>query len=119
MLVGLFIPWRRARMRKMSVFELLFALLLVSLVLGVGFVGALVWNFARRAEGNALAGAELRARLEAGGQADETRAAELRERLANTQSAMEGVRATLSARQSIEDEARSSLKRLESVIAGS
>ena len=106
-------------MRKMSVVELLFALLLVSLVLSVLFVGAVVWGLARRAEGHKRDVAELRSRLEAGGQADETRAAELRERLANTQSAMEGVRAALSARQSIEEEARTSLRRLESVIAGS
>src|SRR5438552_17659751 len=38
---------------------------------------------------------------------------------ANTQSAMEGLRAALSARQPIEEEARASLKRLEHVIAGS
>ena len=106
-------------MRKMSVLELLFALLLVCLVLGIGFVAALVWGLGRRTEGHARDVAELKARLEAGGLAQETRAAELRERLTNTQAAMEGVRAALSARQSIEEEARTSLKRLESVIAGS
>src|SRR5256714_1136505 len=106
-------------MRKMSVLELLFALLLVCLVVGIGFVGALVWGLGRRTEGHAHDVADLKARLDVGAQAQETRAAELRDRLANTQSALEGVRSALSARQSIEEEARSSLKRLESVIAGS
>ena len=106
-------------MRKMSVLELLFALLLVCLVLGFGFVGALVWGLGRRTESHAHDVADLKARMDAGGTAQETRAAELRERLANTQSAMEGLRAAVSARQSIEEEARASLRRLESVIAGS
>jgi DNA recombination protein RmuC len=106
-------------MRKMSVLELLFALLLVCLVLGIGFVATLVWALGKRSEGHVREVADLKARLESGGLAQESRAAELRDRLANTQSAMEGVRAALSARQSIEEEARSSLRRLESVIAGS
>jgi DNA recombination protein RmuC len=106
-------------MRKMSVLELLFALLLVCLGLGIGFVGALVWGLGRRAEDQARDVADLKARLDSGGLAQESRAAELRDRLANTQSAMEAVRAALSARQSIEEDARASLKRLESVIAGS
>jgi DNA recombination protein RmuC len=106
-------------MRKMSVLELLFALLLVCLVLGTAFVAALVWGLGRRTEAHARDVAEVKARLDAGGLAQEARAAELRERLANTHVAMEGVRAALSARQSIEEEARNSLRRLESVIAGS
>ncbi len=117
--MALFIPRPRAKMRKMSLLELLFALLLVCVGLGVGFVGAQVWSLVRRAESQANDVAELRARLDAGGQADESRAGELRGRLSNTQSAMEGVRAALSARLSIEEEARASLTRLESVIAGS
>src|SRR5437660_3168341 len=119
MLTGLFIPRFGATMRKMSVLELLFALLLVCLVAGVGFVGALAGGLGRRTDGNARDVAELKTRLQAGGQAQETQAAELRERLANTQSTMEGLRAALSARQPIEEEARASLKRLENVIAGS
>ena len=106
-------------MRNMSVLELLFALLLVCLLAGVGVVAVLVWSIVRRTEGNARDVAELKARVQAGGQAHETSAAEVRERLANTQSAMEGLRAALSARQPIEEEARASLKRLEHVIAGS
>jgi DNA recombination protein RmuC len=106
-------------MRKMSVLELLFALLLVCLLAGLGIVGALVWNLVRRADGQARDVAELTARLQSGGQTQESQAAELRERLAQTQSAMEGVRSALTARQTIEEEARASLKRLENVIAGS
>ena len=106
-------------MRKMSVLELLFALLLVCLVLGVAFVGTLVWTLGRRTEGQATDIAELKARLQAGGQSQESQAAEIRDRLAQAQSAMEGMRSALSARQPIEEEARSSLRRLESIIAGS
>ncbi|TMC54815.1 MAG: DNA recombination protein RmuC [Chloroflexi bacterium] len=108
-----------ATMRKMSVLELLFALLLVCLVAGVGFVGALAWGLLRRAEGNARDVAELKSRLESGGQTEESRAAELRERLSHTQAVVEGLRSALTARQPIEEEARASLRRLESVIAGS
>src|SRR5438105_6023551 len=119
MLTGLFIPRFGATMRKMSVLELLFALLLVCLVAGVGFVGALAWGLVRRAEGNARDVAELKSRLESGGQTEESRAAELRERLSHTQVVVEGLRSALAARQPIEEDARASLKRLENVIAGS
>src|SRR6184192_896403 len=119
MLTVLSIPSYGATMRNMSVLELLFALLLVCLLAAIGGIGALVWNLVRRAEGQARDVAELKARVQAGGQAHETSAAELRERLANTQSTMEGLRAALSARQPIEEDARASLKRLEHVIAGS
>jgi DNA recombination protein RmuC len=106
-------------MRNMSVLELLFALLLVCLVAGVGLIGALVWNLVRRAEDQVREVAELRTRLQAGGQTQESQAAELRERLSHTQTVVEGLRSALSARQPIEEEARASLKKLESVIAGS
>ena len=106
-------------MRKMSVLELLFALLLVCLMAGTAVVGALVWGLGRRAEAQARDVAELKARLQSGGQTQETQAVEIRERLAQAQSAMEGLRSAISARQPIEEEARASLKRLESVIAGS
>jgi len=106
-------------MRKMSLLELLFALLLVCLMAGVAGVGALVWNLVRRADGQARDVAELRSWLDAGGRTQESQAAELRERLTHTQSVMEGLRSALSARQPIEEEARASLKRLENVIAGS
>jgi DNA recombination protein RmuC len=106
-------------MRKMSVLELLFALLLVCLVTGVGFVGALVWSLVRQSTTQARDVAELKSRLQAGGQTQETQAAELRERLSHTQSVIEGLRSALTARQPIEEEARASLKRLENVIAGS
>src|SRR5467141_3621675 len=106
-------------MRKMSLLELLFALLLVCLLAGMAGVAFLVWSLVRRAEGQAHDVAELKVRLEAGGQAQGSQAAELRERLSQTQAAMEGLKAALSARQPIEEDARASLRRLESVIAGS
>ncbi len=106
-------------MRNMSVLELLFALLLVCLVAGMGFVGFLAWNLVRRAEGQASDVADLKARLQSGGQTQESQAAELRERLSHTQVVVEGLRSALAARQPIEEEARASLKRLENVIAGS
>src|SRR5438128_1621889 len=106
-------------MPHMSLFELLFALLLVCVLAGVAAVALLAWNLTRRADGQATAVAELRQRMETGGLTQESQSAEIRERLAQTQSVVERLGSALVARQSIEDEARSSLKRLESVIAGS
>src|SRR2546426_9418029 len=106
-------------MPNMSLLELLFALLLVCVLAGMGAVAVLVWNRVRRADGQARAVAELRRRLETGGLTQESQAAEIRERLNQTQSVVERLGPALVARQSIEDEARSSLKRLESVIARS
>ena len=106
-------------MPNMSLLELLFALLLVCVLLAVGVVAALVWSLVRRTDGQVRDVAELRTRLETGGHTQESQAAELRERLTQTQSVVEGLRSALVARQPIEDEARASLRRLESVIAGS
>jgi DNA recombination protein RmuC len=106
-------------MPHMSLFELLFALLLVCVLAGVTAVALLAWNLSRRADGQATAVADLRQRMETGGLTQESQSAEIRERLAQTQSVVERLGSALVARQSIEDEARSSLKRLESVIAGS
>jgi DNA recombination protein RmuC len=106
-------------MPNMSLLELVFALLLVCVLLAVGVVAALVWTLVRRAEGQVRDVAELRSRLESGGHTQESQAAELRERLTQTQSVVEGLRSALTARQPVEDEARASLRRLESVIAGS
>ncbi|HEY2599046.1 MAG TPA: DNA recombination protein RmuC [Candidatus Dormibacteraeota bacterium] len=103
----------------MSLLELVFALLLVCVLLAVGVVATLVWSLVRRADGQVRDVAELRSRLESGGQTQESQAAELRERLTQTQSVVEGLRSALAARQPVEDEARASLRRLESVIAGS
>ena len=103
----------------MSLLELLFALLLVCLLAGMGAVTVLAWQLLRRSDGQARDVAELRGRLELGGQAQESRAAEMRERMAQTQSVIEGLRSALAARQPVEEEARSSLRRLESIIAGS
>ena len=106
-------------MPHMSLFELLFALLLVCVLVVVAAVALLAWNLTRRADGQSAAVAELRLRMETGGLTQESQSAEIRERLAQTQSVVERLGSALVARQSIEDEARSSLKRLESVIAGS
>src|SRR5258708_15212078 len=118
-LTGLSIPTWRTTMPHMSVFELLFALLLVCVLTGVAAVAVLAWSLVRRADGQAVAVAELRRRLETGGLTQESQASEMRDRLAQTQSVVERLGSALVARQSIEDEARSGLKRLESVIAGS
>src|ERR1700694_289987 len=106
-------------MRKMSLAELLFALLLVCLVAGVAWVATLVRDLGRRTSTQLLEVADLKSRLAVGGQTQESQAAELRERLSQTQSVVEGLRSALSARQPIEEEARASLRRLENVIAGS
>src|SRR2546427_4686779 len=118
-LTGLFIPTSRATMPNMSLLELLFALLLVCVLLAVGVVAALVSSLVRRADGQVRDVAELRSRLESGGVTQESQAAELRERLTQTQSVVEGLRSALTARQPVEEEARASLRRLEAVIAGS
>src|SRR5216683_2113489 len=117
-LTGLSIPTFGTTMPNMSLFELLFALL-VCVLAGVSLVAVLAWSLVRRADGQAAVVAELRQRLDTGGLTQESQAAEIRERLAQTQSVVERLGSALVARQSIEDEARSSLKRLESVIAGS
>ncbi len=106
-------------MPNMSVLELLFALLLVFIMAGIGVLAALVWRLIGRSEGHVREVVELRGRLEQGGLGEEARAAELRERLAQTQAVVEGLRSAISARHPLEEEARASLKRLENVIAGS
>ncbi len=103
----------------MSALELLFALLLVCMLAGIGAVAALVWSFGRRSESQGRDLVELRTQIERGGLTQDAQSAELRERLAQTQSVIEGMRSALSARQSVEEDARASLRRLESVIAGS
>src|SRR5438067_6576820 len=119
MLTTLYLPSFRAKIPNMSALELLFALLLVCVLASIGGVAWLVWSLVRRADGQARDVADLRGRLERGDVTQDAQAAELRERLSQTQSVMEGLRAALSARQPIEEEARASLKRLENVIAGS
>jgi len=106
-------------MRKMSVLELLFALLLVCLLAAMAGVGALVWNLVRRADGQARDVAELKSRFDAGGRTQEIQAAELRERLTHSQTVMEGLRSAIAARQPVDEEARTSLKHIENIIAGS
>jgi DNA recombination protein RmuC len=103
----------------MSALELLFALLLVCVLAPICGVAALVWSLGRRSETQARDLVELRTQIERGGLTQDAQSAELRERLVQTQSVVEGMRSALSARQSIEEDARASLRRLESVIAGS
>ena len=105
-------------MPNMSMPELLFALLLVPILLGTAFVAALVWGQSRRADAHSREILELRHRLEAGGLTQESQAAEIRERLSQTQNVVERLGSALAARQTIEEEARLSIKRLETVIAG-
>src|SRR5712692_6814778 len=119
LLTGLSIPTFGTTMPNMSLFELLFALLLVCVLAGVSAVAVLAWSLVRRADGQAAVVAELRQRLDTGGLTQESQAAEIRERLAQTQSVVERRGSALVARQPIEDEARRSLKRLEGVVGGS
>jgi len=63
--------------------------------------------------------ADLRSQLAAGGHSQDSAAAEVKERLTRTQEALEGFRAALGARQQVDDDALKSLRRLESIIAGS
>jgi hypothetical protein len=106
-------------MRKMSVFELLFALLLVCLVAAVAVVGALVWSLVRRSEGQARDVGELKARLVAGGQTQDSQSSALRDGLSHTQTVVEGLRSALAARQAMEEQDRAALRRMEHILAGS
>src|SRR5437879_1580866 len=103
----------------MSYTELLFALLLVVVGAGTAVVAVTISGIARRAETQAAELAQLRAQVTLGGHAQESVAGELRERLVVAQTQLEAVRATMAARQQVEDDARQSLRRLEAVIAGS
>jgi DNA recombination protein RmuC len=106
-------------MPHMSVLELLFALLIVCVLAGLVAVGVMVWGLGRRSEVQTREVADLKSRLDSGGSTQMAQAAELRERLSQTQSVVEGLRSAITARQPVEEEARASLRRLESVIAGS
>jgi DNA recombination protein RmuC len=106
----------------MSASELLFVLLLVCLLVGIAIVAQMVAAANRRAETQAGELAEVRAQLALGNQARDSSSAEVREvreRLGQATAVLEGVRAAVSARQQVEDDARQSLRRLEAVIAGS
>jgi DNA recombination protein RmuC len=106
----------------MSFFELLFALLLVCVLIGIVIVVHMVGTAARRAEAQARELAEVRGQLALSTQARDSSAVEVREvrdRLGQTTALLEGMRAAVSARQQVEDDARQSLRRLEAVIAGS
>src|SRR5438094_355047 len=116
MLTTLYVPSFRAKIPNMSALELLFALLLVCVLASIGGVAWLVWSLVRRADGQARDVADLRGRLERGDVTQDAQAAELRERLSQTQSVMEGLRSAMAARQPVEEDARASLRHIESVI---
>src|SRR5438445_12770814 len=99
----------------MSFSELLFVLLMVCLLVGIAVVAHMVGTANRRAEAQARELAEVRAQLALGNQERDSSSAEVRE----VRVVLEGVRAAVSARQQVEDDARQSLRRLEAVIAGS
>jgi len=99
--------------------ELLFALLLVCLVAGTAITAHTVASINRRAEAQGSELAQLRAQLAVGGQVQESASSELRERLNQTQTLLEGIRVAFVTRHQAEDDARQSLRRLEAVIAGS
>src|SRR5437660_3171747 len=99
--------------------ELLFALLLVCLVAGMAVVAFTVASISRRAEAQGAELAELRGQLAVGGQVQETATSDLRERLEQTETLLEGMRAVFVARHQLEEDARQSLRRLEAIIAGS
>jgi len=99
--------------------ELLFALLLVCLVAGMAVTAHTVASINRRAEAQGSELAQLRAQLAMGGQVQESASSELRERLTQTQTLLEGIRVAFVSRHQAEEDARHSLRRLEAVIAGS
>lgn len=103
----------------MSAVELLFVLLLVGLLAGTAVVAFTVVSLNRRAEGQGAELAQLRAQLALRGQTQESAAVELRERLNQTHTVLEGLRAVFVARHQVEEDARQSLRRLEAIIAGS
>lgn len=119
MLTALRAAATRPRLPNMLLVELLFALVLVAILAGIVVVGSLVWTLQRRAENQARDLGEVRAQLAVGGRSQDAAASELRDRMAQTQAALEGFRSAISARQQVEDESRQSLRRLEAVIAGS
>src|SRR2546430_12842376 len=99
----------------MSFSELLFALLLVSLLCVVGVMTATVAGIGRRSEAHAAELAELRAQLSLGGRAQEAAASELRDRLEQTQTPLGGVRAGFVAPPPPEEGARQSLRPPEAI----
>src|SRR5215470_3598172 len=99
--------------------ELLFALLLVCLVAGMTVTAYVVASINRRAEAQGIELAQLRAQLATGSQVQESASSEVRERLNQTHTLLEGLRVAFVARQQAEEDARQSLRRLEAVIAGS
>src|SRR5258708_17864697 len=88
-LTPLSIPTSGATMPHMSVFELLFALLLVCVLTGVAAVAVLAWSLVRRADGQAVAVAQLRRRPATGGLTPESPASQRREPLGQKQTGVD------------------------------
>jgi DNA recombination protein RmuC len=91
----------------MSVLSIVLVVAAVLLVLAV--LGVIAWLFTKQNRAFTAAVAELRTQATSGEQERENRAL----------TALEGVRATLSARLQIEDETRTSIQRLERALVGS
>jgi len=91
----------------------------VCVLTGVAAVALLAWNLNSAGDGQSAAVAELRQRMETGGLTQESQSAEIASGSRRRSPSSKRLGSALVARQSIEDEARSSLKRLENVIAGS
>lgn len=102
----------------MSGSELLFAPLLVCLVAVMAFMISMLSSQGRRSEGQSREIAELRGLLAAGGQVQDAVSNEVRERLSATQTTLESFKASMAARQAVDDDSRRSLRRLEAIIAG-
>src|SRR5207247_9467418 len=92
MLTTLYVPSFRTKIPHMSALELLFALLRVCVLASIGGVAWLVWSLVRRADGQTRDVADLRTRLERGDGSQDAQAAELRERLSQTQSVVDRLR---------------------------
>lgn len=118
MLSGLPTASAEATLPDMSSFELLFALLLVALLVLTAALGLMTAMMNRRTEAQGAELAQLRAQLAHGSQSQDSAVLDVREQLGRAQALLEGMRATVEARQPVEEEARRSLRRLEAVIAG-
>src|SRR5258707_14436294 len=117
MLTTLYVPSFRTKIPHMSALELLFALLLVCVLASIGGVAWLVLSLLRRADGQGRGVADLRSRLEREDVTQDAPAAELRERVSPNQSVVEGVPSALAAPPPVGEDARASLRHIESVIA--
>src|SRR2546425_6652440 len=96
--------------------ELLFVLLLVAVLVVTCGVGLMVANMNRRSESQGAELAHLRTQMAMGGQAQDSAVLELRDRLGQAQTLLEGVRSAVVARHGVEEEARPGLRPLPAVV---